>query len=126
MMGRGGPGMAGPGGPFGLLLGRAADRLGLTDAQKSQIKSIAESHKGDMQSVMQQIGQARRTLLLAQLDGQSDDQIRQLSAQVAQAEANAAVGEAHVLAEAMQVLTSDQQAQIKQMVQSGPRGRGRQ
>ena len=125
MMGPGGPGMPGPGGPLAMLLGRGADRLGLTDAQKSQIKSIAESHKGDMQAVMQQVGPARRALLLAQLEGQTDDQIRQLSGKVAEAEANAAVAQGHVIAEVMQVLTPDQQAQVKQMVQNGPRGRGR-
>lgn len=124
MMGPGGPGLPGPGGPLGLLLGRAADRLGLTDDQKAQIKSIAESHKSEMQSAMQAVGQSRRTLLLAQLAGQADDQIRQLSGQVAVAEANAAVAETHVLSAVMQVLTADQQAQITQMVQNGPRGRG--
>ena len=108
-----------------MLLGRGADRLGLTDAQKSQIKSIAESHKDDIRAVMQQVGPARRALLLAQLEGQTDDQIRQLSGKVAEAEANAAVAEGHVIAEVMQVLTPDQQAQVKQMVQNGPRGRGR-
>ena len=66
-----------------------------------------------------------RALVTAQVNGQTDDQIRQLSAQVAQAEANAAVAEAHVIAEVMQVLTPDQQTQVKQFVQSGPRGRGR-
>ena len=121
-MGPGGPGMMG-GGPLALFLGRAAERLGLTDAQQSQIKSIAESHKSDMQSVMKQVADARHTLLLAQVNGQTDDQVRQLSAQVAQAEANAAVAEAHVIAEAMQVLTADQQAQVKTMVQNGRRGK---
>jgi len=123
MMGPGGFG--GPGGPLAMFLGRASQRLGLGDAQQSQIKSIAESHRSDMEAVMKQIGDARRALLTAQINGQTDDQIRQLSAQVAQAEANAAVAEAHVIAEAMQVLTPDQQAKVKQIVQSGPRGRGR-
>jgi Spy/CpxP family protein refolding chaperone len=124
--GPGGPGMpGGPGGPLGLFLGRAAERLGLTDAQQSQIKSIADSHKSDMQTLMKQVGDARHTLLTAQINGQSDEQIRQLSAQVAQAEANAAVSEAHIIAEVMQVLNADQQAQVKQFVQSAPRGRGR-
>jgi Spy/CpxP family protein refolding chaperone len=125
-MGPGGPGMpGGPGGPLGMFLGRAAERLGLTDAQQAQIKSIAESHKSDMEAVMQQVGSARRTLLAAQINGQADDQIRQLSAQVAQVEANAAVAEAHIVAEVMQVLTADQQAQIKNMIQNAPRMGGR-
>lgn len=125
MMRPGGPGMAGPSGPLQMILGRAAERLGLTDAQQSQIKSIAEAHKGDLQTVMRQVGDARRTLLLAQVNAQTDDQIRQLSGQVAQAEANAAVAEAHVVAEVMQVLTPDQQAQVRNMVQNGPRFGGR-
>jgi len=122
-MGAGGPGM--PGGPLAMFLGRGGERLGLSDAQQSQIKSIGDSHRTDMQTVMQQVGDARRQLLQAQINGQTDDQIRQLSGQVAQAEANAAVAEAHLIAEVMQTLTPDQQAQVKQFVQSGPRGRGR-
>src|SRR5262245_1799857 len=85
-IGPGGPGM--PGGPLGMFLGRAAERLGLSDAQQSQIKSIADSHKNDMQALMKQVGDARHALVTAQVGGQADEQIRQLSAQVAQAEAN--------------------------------------
>ena len=126
-MGPGGPGMPGGpgGGPLGMFLGRAAERLGLTDAQQSQIKAIADSHKSDLEALMKQVGDARRTLLAAQIAGQTDDQIRQLSAQVAQVEANAAVADAHVIAEVMQVLTADQQAQVKNMVQNAPRMGGR-
>lgn len=123
-MGFGGPGIPGP--MLEMFLGRAAERLGLTDVQKSQIKGIADAHKDEIQTTLKGVGDARRTLLTAQVTGgQSDDQIRQLSATVAQAEANAAVLESHIIAEAMQVLNADQQAQIKQFVQSGPRGRGR-
>jgi len=122
-MGPGGPGMAG--GPLGLLLGRGADRLGLNDAQKAQIKSILDAHKSDMQAVMKQVADARRTLAAAQVNGQADDQIRQLFAQVAQAESNAAVAETHLIGEAMQVLTADQQAQVKSLIQNGPRPGGR-
>ncbi len=123
-MGVGGPGMPGP--MLGMFLGRAAERLGLTDVQKSQIKSIADAHKDEIRTAMMAVGDARKTLLLAQVSGgQSDDQIRQLSANVAKAEATAAVVEAHVIAEVMQALNADQQAQVKQFVQSGPRGRGR-
>jgi Spy/CpxP family protein refolding chaperone len=124
-MGFGGPGMGGPGAPLGMFLGRAAERLGLTDAQQAQIKSIAESHKNDMMALMKQIGDARHALLLAQMNGQTDDQIRQLFAQVAQAESNAAVAETHIIAEVMQVLTPDQQVQVKQFAQNPPRFGGR-
>ena len=127
-MGPGGPGgMAGPfGGPLAMFLGRAADRLGLTDAQRSQLKSIAEAHKSELQSLMQQMATARRALLTAQINGQSDDQIQQLWPAVANAESQIVLAETHIIAQAMQVLTPDQQTQLKQFVQAGPGGRGRQ
>ena len=124
MMGRGGPG--GPGfGPLGMLLGPGAERLGLSDAQKDQIKSIAESHKTEMQGLMKSVGDARHALVTAQINGQPDDQIRQLSGAVGAAETEMAVAQAHIAAQLMQVLTTDQQSQIKQMVaQRGRRGPG--
>jgi Spy/CpxP family protein refolding chaperone len=122
-MGPGGPGMAG--GPLAMFLGRAGEQLGLTDVQKQQIKSIADAHKNDMQPVMKSVGDARRALLTAQVNGAGDDQVLAASAQVAKAEAAAAVAEAHIIAEVMQVLNADQQAQVKQFAQNPPPfGRG--
>jgi Spy/CpxP family protein refolding chaperone len=127
-----GRGMIGPGGPMGpleMLLGRAAERLGLTDAQTSQIKAIADAHRTEIETLMRNVGSARRALIAAQLNGQSDDQIRQLSAGVAAAEADMAVAHAHIAAEVMQLLTPEQQTQVKQFVaqigERGPRGHGR-
>jgi Spy/CpxP family protein refolding chaperone len=74
---------------------------------------------------MKQVGDARHALLVAQLNAQSDDQIRQLWSRVADAESQMTVAETHVIAEAMQVLTPDQQSKLKQMVSEGPRARGR-
>src|SRR5262249_307937 len=123
-MGPGGPGF-GPG-PLEMLLGRGAERLGLSEAQTSQIKSIAQSHKSQGQSLMKNVGDARRALITAQINGQPDDQIRQLSSAVGSAETEMAVVQAHIAAQLMQVLTPDQQAQLKQMVerfaQRGPGG----
>jgi Spy/CpxP family protein refolding chaperone len=122
--GLGGPGgLPGPGGPLNFLLGRAAQRLGLTDAQQSQIKAIADAHKSEVQTLLKQVGDARRALLTAQVNGQPDSQIVQLSAAVAQAESQMALAQAHVIAELMQVLTPDQQNQVRQLVApGGPRG----
>jgi len=124
-MGFGGPGMmGGPGGPLAMFLGRAAAQLGLTDVQKQQIKGIADAHKTDMQAAMKAVGDARHALLVAQVNGQTD-QILTLSANVAKAEANAAVLETQIIGEVMQVLNADQQAQVKQFVQNPPPfGRG--
>jgi len=131
MMGPGEPG--GPGlGPLAMLLGRGAERLGLSDAQTSQIKSIAESHKTEIQTLMKAVRDARVALITAQINGQTDDQIRQLSTAVGTAETEMAVAQAHIAAQVMQLLTADQQAQVKQLVAQfaqrgpgGPRGRHR-
>jgi Spy/CpxP family protein refolding chaperone len=123
-MGFGGP--AAGLGPLEMLLGRGAERLGLSEAQTSQIKSIAESHKSEVQSLMKNVGDARRALITAQISGQPDDQIRQLSSAVGSAETEMAVVQAHIAAQVMQVLTPDQQTELKQMVarfaQRGPGG----
>ena len=124
--GRGmGPGMPGPGGPLELLLGRGGERLGLSDAQQSQLKSIFDAHKSDMQALMKQVGDARHALVTAQINGQSDDQIRQLWTSVSDAESQVAVAQTHIIAEAMQVLSADQQTQLKQLVTQGGGWRGR-
>ena len=74
---------------------------------------------------MKAIGDARRALITAQINAQSDDQIRQLSTAVGTAETEMAVAQAHIAAQVMQLLTADQQAQVKQMVaQFGQRGPG--
>jgi len=122
-MGPGGPG--GPGGPFEMFMGRAAERLGLTDVQQSQIKGILDGHRTDLETIMKGVGDARRALVAAQLAGQGDDQVVQASALVAKAEAGAAVTEAHIIAEIMQVLNTDQQNQVKQFAQNPPRPGGR-
>ena len=85
---RGGPGRGGPGGPMGMLpmFGR---QIGLTDAQRDQIKTIA--------------------------DAIDDATIRQKSAEVAAIDADLAVARAHAHAEVFQILTSDQKAQVKKM-----------
>ena len=117
----GGPGL----GPLAMLLGRDAERLGLSDAQTSQIKSIAESHKTEVQALMKTVRDARLALITAQINNQSDDQIRQLSTAVGAAETEMAVAQAHIASQVMQLLTADQQAQVKQLVaQFGQRGPG--
>ena len=95
------------------------------EPQLLQVKSIAESHKTEIQALMKAIGDARRALITAQINAQSDDQIRQLSTAVGTAETEMAVAQAHIAAQVMQLLTADQQAQVKQMVaQFGQRGPG--
>ena len=126
--GAGGPGrFGGPGGPMGMLpmLGRAVN---LTDAQKDQIKAIADSHKDEWKAIFDRERTAREGLNAAiSADTVNDALVRQKSAEVASVEADAAVARAHAHAEVLQILTADQKAQLKTM-QSQMRdhhGRGR-
>ena len=116
----GGFGRGGFGGPVGMLpmLGRA---LNLTDAQRDQIKAIADSHKDEWKALADR-ERTTRTALMAAVTADTIDEaaIRQKSSEVAAVEADAAVARAHAHAEAAQILTADQKAQLKAMV-TGPR-----
>jgi protein CpxP len=130
--GPGGPGgqmRRGPGGPMGL--GPGFGQLDLTDDQKAQLKTIAESHRDEFQAAGQKIGAAReamRTLMTA--DAIDESAIRAKSAEVAAAEADLMILNAKVRKESQQVLTSEQLAKLKElqtkregrMKQRGPRG----
>jgi Spy/CpxP family protein refolding chaperone len=128
--GHGGPGrMGGPGGPMAMLpmLGRV---INLTDAQKDQIKAIAEAHKDEWKAIFDRERTAREALNAAiTAETVNDTLIRQKSAEVAAVEADAAVARAHAHAEVVQILTAEQQAQLKDLqtrVRNGERrGRGR-
>jgi len=123
-MGRGmGPGgRGGPGGPMGMLpmLGR---RLDLTDAQKDQIKTIADSHKEDWKSLAERARAAHGALNQAVTADTVDEAlIRQRSADVAAADADMAVARAKVHAEVVQILTPEQKAKLQSLHAEG-RGR---
>ena len=118
--GPGGPGRAGgpgrwggPGGPMGFLpmFGR---EIGLTDAQRDQIKGIADSHKDEWKALADRARTAHDALNEAvTAETVNDALIRQKSAEVAAVDADMAVARAHAHAEVLQLLTSDQKAQIK-------------
>jgi len=119
-MGRGmGPGWpggrGGPGGPMGMLpmLGRAIE---LTDAQKDQIKTIADSHKEEWKALADRGRAAHEALASAVTADVVDDAlIRQKSAEVAAVDADMAVARAHAHAEVLQILTAEQKAKLKTM-----------
>ena len=118
-MGRGGPG--GPMGMFGFL----GPDLNLTDAQKQQIKGIADSHKAEWQAFGER-ARAAHQALDAVMRGDTVDEslIRAKHAEVAAVEADMAVASARARAEVWPILTPEQQTQIKQR-QPGQRGHGR-
>src|SRR5690242_498074 len=93
-MGRG----RGPGGPMGMmgLLPRLGRELQLTDAQRDQIKAIAQSHRDEWKALGDRARAAHQALGAAVTADTIDETlIRQKSADVAAVEADMAVARAH-------------------------------
>jgi len=117
--GRGGPGrFGGPGGPMGPR-GPAGipglERVGLSDAQKEQLKTIMQSHQADLTALGSRERTAREALNDAiTADVPNEGLIRARSADVAAVEADMAVSRARIRSEVLQILTPDQVAQLKQ------------
>ena len=129
--GMGGPppdGMRGPGGPMGPMGFAPGFRgLDLTDDQKAQVKSIADSHQAEFKAAGEKIGTAREALrTLLQADAIDESAIRAKSVEVANAEADAAILGAKVHAQAKQVLTAEQLAKLKELQASRQGGQRKQ
>ena len=125
----GGPG--GQGGPMGALgvFGPALRQLNLTEDQQQRLRSIAESHRDEMRAIAERNRPAHEALQQAITSGTVDEgTIRARSADVAAGDADMAILQARIYSEAVQVLTPEQQAQLKtlqaEMKEHGP-GRGR-
>jgi periplasmic protein CpxP/Spy len=100
----------------GLPFGRLAGQLGLSDAQKDQIKTIMQSHRDEWKSLADRASAARKALNDAvTADTVDENAIRQASAAQAAVQADMAVTRARVHAEVFQVLTPDQQKQAKEL-----------
>jgi protein CpxP len=122
--GPGGPGMRGPGGPMGF--GPGFRQLDLTDDQRAQLKSIAQSHRDEFRAAGEK-ARAAHDGMQALLDADTIDEaaIRAKSAEIANAEADVMILNAKVRKESMQVLTSEQLAKLKALrdAHPGPGGR---
>ena len=125
MGGPGGPGRGGPmGGPMGF--GPGFRQLDLTDDQKAQLKSIADSHRDEFRQAGEKIGAAREGMrALLEADQINESAIRAKSAEVAAAEAEIAILNAKVRQQQLQILTSEQQAKLKELRDSRPGPRQR-
>jgi Spy/CpxP family protein refolding chaperone len=125
----GGPGMMGPrrgpGGPFGL--GPGMRELDLSDDQKAQLKQIAESHRDEFKAAGEKARAAHDGMqALIEADQIDENAIRAKSQEIAAAEAEVMILNAKVRQQSMQVLTSEQQAKLKELraQRPGPRGQG--
>ena len=105
--------MGGPGGPMGMLP-MLAHELNITDAQKAQIKTIADSHRDEWKALGDRARTAHQALEQAvTADSVDEGLIRQRSAEVAAVEADMAVARARTHAEVFQLLTPEQKTQAK-------------
>jgi Spy/CpxP family protein refolding chaperone len=102
------------GGPMGFGPGFRA--LDLTDDQKAQLKTIADSHRAEFEAAGQKIGAAREAMrALVEGDSINEGAIRAKSAEIAAAEADLMILNAKVRQESMQVLTSEQLQKMKEL-----------
>lgn len=110
----GGPGMRGPGGPMGL--GPGFRELDLTEEQRAQLKSIAESHRDEFKAAGQK-ARAAHDGMQALLEAETIDEaaIRAKSTEVAAAEADVMILNAKVRRESLQILTADQLTRLKEL-----------
>jgi Spy/CpxP family protein refolding chaperone len=131
--GMGGPppagmrGPGGPGGPMGMGFGPGFRELDLTEEQRTQVKSIMESHQAEFKAVGDKMRTAREGMqALIEADALDESAVRAKSIEVAAAEADAAILNAKVRTQTRQVLTSEQLAKLKELQASRPRGPGKQ
>ncbi len=136
-MGRGMRGGPPQGGPMGLLP-PALGRLGLTDVQRDQVKTIVDGHQDELRGLLDRQRTARTALDAAVTAPELNEAaVRARAADLAKVEADMAVARAHVFADVFHVLTPDQQDRLKQLETArserqrpgpgsrrGPRGRG--
>ena len=94
--------------------GRMAEKLNLTDAQKAQFKQIREASKTKIQPLMENMKSIRQQLQTATADGKFDEaQVQALATQQANVMAQLTVEKERAKSQMFQVLTADQQAQLK-------------
>jgi Spy/CpxP family protein refolding chaperone len=102
----------GPGGPGGP--GLPLRELGLTDAQREQVKAIFDSHKDEFQAIGERLKTAHQSQQAAsEVQPFDEAAIRAASANIAAVQADAAVLRAKVHAAVFQVLTPEQQEKAK-------------
>ena len=113
---RGGPGgPMGPGGP-GMLPPLPLGRLDLSDDQESRVRQIMESHREEQRALMDRSMKAHEALAQASATGAFDEGlVRARAADVAAVDADMAVARARIFSEVYQILTPDQQAELKKV-----------
>jgi len=100
-------------GGFDSLLGRMGDYLELTDAQRTQMKSILAKEKGTMRPLMQQLAQGNQQMRQLEEASTFDEaKVRTLAGQQSQTLTELMVQKARIKSELVQVLTADQKTKL--------------
>ena len=132
MMGPGGPGMRGGPGGRGGMFGLPMRELGLTDAQREQVRAIMESHRDEQRAIGERMQAARKSLHeTIAADVFDEGVIRAKAGEIGAVEADAAVLQAKIRGEVFALLTPEQVKKAKELrsemenrMKDG-RGRGR-
>ncbi len=112
---RGAPGIDGPRGMRGGA-GPEFRFLDLTDDQQAQLRKIREARQPEFKAAGEKLRAARVGMrALIDADSINESEIRSKSQEVAAAEAEVAILNARVRAESLQILTSEQQAKLKEL-----------
>jgi Spy/CpxP family protein refolding chaperone len=101
-------------GGWGPNGGFFADYLDLTDAQRTQMKTIMQKEHSTMKPLMQQMHQTRQQLRQYEEGTFDEAKVRALAAQQAQTQVELTVAQTRIHSEMFQVLTADQQAKMKE------------
>ena len=102
----------------GKILQRIAEKLNLTDDQKSQIKTILTGEKDNLQPLIAAVHQARVGLRTAIRAGDATEtSVRAASAKVAGAEADLAVERMKLYGKIAPILSDAQRQQLSDMQQ---------
>lgn len=101
----------------GPMMGMFGDYLGLSDAQRTQIKQIFESSKSTTEPLWQQEMQSHNAMMQLITSGNFDETKAQaIIAQSAQAHQQLEMQHAELQAKAYQVLTADQKTKFNDML----------
>jgi protein CpxP len=113
---RRGPGGPGFGGPMRGGFGPEFRGLDLTEDQRAQLRKIREARQSEFKAAGEKLRAARDGMRqLLQADSINESAIRAKAADVAAAEAEAAILNARVRLESLQILTAEQQAKLKEL-----------
>ena len=103
-------------GPYGPLLERAMERLGVTGEQKTQIQGVLGKYRPEAEPLVRQMVTERRALRRLIQDGTADEKaVRSQAGKVAALESDLAVMRARVWKEVRPLLTPEQTAKLAEI-----------